>query len=55
MICEIEWITINKIHQLNEVQGVRTRHSDNTKIYSLWWKPKISLEEGLKKLNKYVK
>ncbi|MDD1770894.1 MAG: NAD-dependent epimerase/dehydratase family protein [Methanomassiliicoccales archaeon] len=36
-------------------QGVRGRNSDNTKVYrDLKWRPKVSLEEGLARLYRWV-
>jgi len=36
-------------------QGVRGRNSDNTKVYrDLGWRPKVSLEEGLARLYRWV-
>ena len=54
LIAEIEGVKINKIHQLDKVQGVRVRKCDDSKMRSLGWTPKVSLKEGLTRLNKYV-
>jgi len=53
-IAEIEGVKINKIHQLDKIQGVRVRKCDWSKMKSLGWEPKVSLREGLTRLNKYV-
>lgn len=53
LIASIEGITVNKVHQLDKVQGVRTRHSDITKMKAMGWEPKVTLKEGLKELNTY--
>lgn len=54
IICEIEGVTVNKIHQLDKIQGVRTRHSDLSKIKAMGWSPKVTLKEGLMRLNSYL-
>lgn len=53
-IAEIEGIKVNKIHQLDKIQGVRVRKCDDSQMKSLGWTQKVSLEEGLTRLNKYV-
>ena len=53
-ISEIEGISVKKVHQLNKVQGVRTRTPDLTKINKLGWKRKVSLKKGITKVNKFV-
>lgn len=56
LIAEIEGIKVNKIHQLDKVQGVRVRQADLTKAEKLLgWKRKVSMREGLTEVNKYVK
>ena len=41
---------MKKNYQLDKPKDLRGRNSDNTKILTkLNWKPKFSLEEGLKK------
>ncbi len=55
IIAEIEGIKVNKVHQLDKVQGVRVRQADLTKAYDLLgWKRKVLIREGLAELNKYV-
>lgn len=54
LIADIEGIKVNKINQLDKVQGVRVRKCDDTKMRSLGWKPQVSLRDGLTRLNKYV-
>ena len=46
---------MKKNYQLDKPKGVRGRNSDNTKILTkLNWKPKFSLEEGLKETYKWI-
>ncbi len=46
---------VKKNHQLEKPKGVRGRNSDNTKILTkLNWKPKFSLEEGLKETYNWI-
>ncbi len=54
IIAEIEGIKVNKVHQLDKIQGVRTRHSDLSKIKAMGWLPKVTLREGMKAVNQYV-
>jgi nucleoside-diphosphate-sugar epimerase len=54
LIANIEGVKVNKIHQPEKVEGVRVRKCDCSQMYSLGWKPKVSLREGLTRLNKYV-
>jgi len=55
LIAEIEGVKINKIHQLDKVQGVRVRQADLTKAETLLgWERKTSMREGLKVINKFV-
>ena len=56
IIAEIEGVKINKIHQLDKVQGVRVRMPDLTKTRTLLgWDNKMELKEGMKRVNEYVK
>lgn len=56
LIAEIEGVKVNKVHQLDKVQGVRVRQADLTKAETLLgWKREVSMREGLKEVNKYVK
>src|SRR3990167_3296800 len=56
LIADIEVIKINKVHQLNKIQGVRVRQADLTKAETLLgWTRKVSMREGLTAVNKYVK
>ena len=56
LIADIEGIKINKVHQLNKIQGVRVRQADLTKAETLLgWTRKVSMREGLTAVNKYVK
>lgn len=50
MIAENEGISVKKVFQLDRIQGVRTRHSDLSKIKAMGWEAKIPLKEGLKRL-----
>ena len=54
LIADIEGIKVNIIHQLDKVQGVRVRKCDWSKMKSLGWTPKVTLRDGLTRLNKYV-
>lgn len=55
LIAKIEGIRVLKHHQLNKVQGVRTRQADISKAWKLLkWKPETDLEDGLKEINKFV-
>lgn len=54
LIAKIEGKKITKIHQLDKVQGVRTRLPDISKAKALGFKNKVSLEDGLKEVNTYV-
>lgn len=54
MIADIEGIKVNKIHQLEKEEGVRVRKCDDSKMRSLGWSNKVSLREGLTRLNKYT-
>jgi nucleoside-diphosphate-sugar epimerase len=54
LIADIEGIKVNKIHQLDKEEGVRVRKCDDSKMRSLGWSNKVSLEEGLERLNDYV-
>lgn len=54
LIADIEGVEVDIIPQLDKVQGVRVRKCDCTQMESLGWKPKVSLREGLTRLNKYV-
>lgn len=56
LICDIEGIKVNKVHQLDKVQGVRVRQADLTKAETLLgWKRKVTMREGMTAVNKYVK
>jgi len=56
LIADIEGVKVNKVHQLDKVQGVRVRQADLTKAETLLgWKRKVSMREGLTEVNKYVK
>jgi len=55
IIAEIEGVKINKVHQLDKVQGVRTRHPDLTRARKLLgWKNEMEIKEGLKIINKFT-
>ncbi len=58
LINKVENISNHKMkknYQLDKPKGVRGRNSDNTKILTkLNWKPKFSLEEGLKETYKWI-
>ena len=54
MISDIESINVIKVHDLNKVQGVRTRTPDLSMINSLGWKRKVSMKDGLTAVNKFV-
>lgn len=55
LIAKIEGVNIIKNHQLDKIQGVRTRTPDLTKIKALGWQPTTPLEEGLTRINKWIK
>lgn len=55
LISSIEGVKVNKVHQLDKVQGVRVRQADLTKAYALGWTRKVSMIDGLTNVNKYVK
>lgn len=55
LIAEIEGVKVNKIHQLDKVQGVRVRQADLTKAEKLLgWKRTVSMKEGLTEINKFA-
>lgn len=55
LAADIEGLTkFKKIYQLDKVQGVRTRHPDLSKIYSLGWKRKVSMRDGMTKVNEFA-
>ena len=54
LIAKIEGVNVHKVHQLDKVQGVRTRHPDLTKINNLGWERKISMKEGLTRVNNFA-
>jgi GDP-D-mannose 3',5'-epimerase len=55
LIAEIEGVEISKVHQLDKVQGVRTRQANIRKAKEeLGWQPTTSLVDGLKEVNKFV-
>ena len=55
LICDIEGVKVNKVHQLDKVQGVRVRQADLTKAETLLgWKRKVTMREGLTEVNKFV-
>jgi len=55
IITEIEGVTLNKIHQLDKVQGVRTRQADLTRAKKLLgWENKMDIKEGLAIINKFT-
>tara|TARA_B100000989_G_scaffold298905_1_gene290936 strand:+ start:34152 stop:35144 length:993 start_codon:yes stop_codon:yes gene_type:complete len=58
LINKVENISNHKVkknYQLDKPKGVRGRNSDNTKILTkLNWKPKFSLEEGLKETYNWI-
>ena len=52
---EIEGIKVNKVHQLNKTQGVRTRHADFSKAENLLgWKKKTEMVDGMREINKFA-
>lgn len=56
LIAKLEGIKVNKVHQLNKVQGVRTRMPDISKAKTLLgWQPTTRIDQGLLEVNKYVK
>ena len=55
IIAEIEGVKINKIHQLNKTQGVRTRQADLGRIKTLLgWSNKMDIKKGLTIINKFT-
>ena len=55
IISEIEGIKVNKKHQLDKVQGVRTRHANFSRAYNtLGWKKETSMKEGMTAINKFA-
>lgn len=55
IISDIAKKKIKKEYQLDKPQGVRGRNSDNTLVKKILdWKPKVTLEEGLKKTYKWI-
>lgn len=55
LIADIEGVKVNKVHQLDKVQGVRTRHPDLSKSLNLLgWGRKVSMREGLSEINKFA-
>lgn len=55
LICDIEGVKVNKVHQLNKIQGVRGRYCDFSKAEKLLkWKRKITPKKGMTVINKFV-
>lgn len=54
LIADIEGIKVKKVHQLDKVQGVRTRQANLSKAKKLGWKRKVSMKEGLTEINKFA-
>lgn len=55
VIADIEGVTVKKVHQLDKVQGVRTRTPDLMKARTLLkWEPTTSLRDGLTAINKFA-
>ena len=55
IIADIEGVKVNKIHQMDKVQGVRTRHADFSRAYKeLKWEKKTSMKEGMTVINKFA-
>lgn len=55
IIAKIEGVSIKKNHQLDKVQGVRTRHADFSRAYNqLGWKKQVSMEEGMRAINEFA-
>jgi len=55
IITEIEGVTLNKVHQLDKVQGVRTRQADLTRAKTLLnWDNKMDIKKGLTIINKFT-
>ena len=55
LIAEIEGVHINKVHQLDKVQGVRVRQADLSKAErELGWKRTITMKEGLTEINHFA-
>ncbi|MFH1504739.1 MAG: NAD-dependent epimerase/dehydratase family protein [Candidatus Omnitrophota bacterium] len=56
MVAEAAGKKITKRYDTTKPQGVRGRNSDNTRINQvLGWKPKVSLEQGLKRTYDWIK
>ena len=48
--------TLNVVYNLTKPQGVRGRNADLTLVTKvLYWKPKIILEEGMRRLYNWIK
>lgn len=54
LISQIEKVKVKKVHELNKVQGVRTRQPNLSKITEMGWKQETSLVEGLTKVNEFA-
>lgn len=55
IICKIEGVKVNKVYQLNKVQGVRGRLCDFSKAKKLLrWKANVTLTEGMREVNKFT-
>jgi GDP-D-mannose 3',5'-epimerase len=55
LIALIEGVKVNKVPQLDKVQGVRVRQADLSRMYALGWKRKVDMYAGLSNINKYYK
>lgn len=56
MIMGIAGNTLNVVYNLTKPQGVRGRNADLTLVTKvLDWKPKIILEEGMRRLYNWIK
>lgn len=54
-IAFVEGIRVNKHHQVDKIEGVRTRIPDLSKTKALLnWKEEIDFMEGLREINKFV-
>lgn len=55
IIAEIEGVSVKKVHQLDKVQGVRTRQANLAKARKLLgWDNRVDIKDGLRVVNKFV-
>jgi len=55
LAAEIEGVSVRKVHQLDKVQGVRTRQADLSKAETLLgWRRQVTMREGMTAINRFA-